>query len=41
MRINYLYHKQKYLAKVALLVGGFYGISTIVSYLTPNPLLCK
>ena len=21
--------------------GGFYGISTFVGYLTPNPLLCK
>ena len=21
--------------------GGFYGISTFVGYLTPNPFLCK
>ena len=21
--------------------GGFYGISTLVGYLTPNPFLCK
>ena len=26
---------------VGWLVGWFYGISTFVSYLTPNPFLCK
>ena len=37
-------HKSWYAIKQKTQVGwlfGFYGISTFVGYLTPNPFLCK
>ena len=33
--------KRKYLIWLFGWLVGFYGISTFVGYLTPNPFLCK